>query len=200
MKNKKILEILIGSNNTGKVREIKDLLPKKIKVYTTKDFKLTSPKETGKTFLKNSLIKAKYFSKKTGKICIADDSGLEIDILNKEPGIYSARWGGKENNFGLAIKKVFKKLDLADKNWKEKKIKARFICAITIYGPKIKVKTAIGKIEGKISPFKKGSFGFGYDPIFIPNKKKITFGQMKPKNKYKIDHRSIAFKKIKKFL
>ena len=200
MKNKKILEILIGSNNTGKVREIKDLLPKKVKVYTTKDFRLTSPKETGKTFLKNSLIKAKYFSKKTGKICIADDSGLEIDILNKEPGIYSARWGGKKNNFDLAIKRVFKKLDLADKNWKEKKIKARFICAITIYGPKIKTKTAIGKIEGKISPFKKGSFGFGYDPIFIPNKKKITFGQMKPKNKYKIDHRSIAFKKIKKFL
>ncbi len=200
MKNKKILEILIGSNNTGKVREIKDLLPKKVKVYTTKDFRLTSPKETGKTFLKNSLIKAKYFSKKTGKICIADDSGLEIDILNKEPGIYSARWGGKKNNFDLAIKRVFKKLDLADKNWKEKKIKARFICAITIYGPKIKTKTAIGKIEGKISPLKKGSFGFGYDPIFIPNKKKITFGQMKPKNKHKIDHRSIAFKKIKKFL
>tara|TARA_B100000902_G_C27268607_1_gene895042 strand:- start:786 stop:1388 length:603 start_codon:yes stop_codon:yes gene_type:complete len=200
MKNKKISEILIGSNNSGKVREIKDLLPKKIKIYTTKDFNLSSPKETGKTFLKNSLIKAKYFSKKTGKICIADDSGLEIDILNKAPGIYSARWGGKKNNFNLAIKKVYKKLELIDKEWRKKKIKSRFVCAITIYGPKIKTKSAIGKVEGRISSIKKGSFGFGYDPIFIPDNYKITFGEMNPKNKYKIDHRSKAFKKIKKFL
>tara|TARA_B100000900_G_C20335022_1_gene615780 strand:- start:71 stop:673 length:603 start_codon:yes stop_codon:yes gene_type:complete len=200
MKNKIISEIFIGSNNSGKVREIRDLLPKKIKIYTTKDYKLQSPKETGKTFLKNSLIKAKYFSKKTGKICIADDSGLEIDILNKAPGIYSARWGGKKNNFNLAIKKVFKELDLVDKAWKNKKINARFVCAITIHGPKIKTIQTIGKVEGRISPFKKGLNGFGYDPIFIPNKKKITFGQMKRKDKYKIDHRYIAFKKIKKFL
>ena len=121
MKNKIISEIFIGSNNSGKVREIKDLLSKRIKIYTTKDYKLHSPKETGKTFLKNSLIKAKYFSKKTGKICIADDSGLEIDLLNKAPGIYSARWGGKKNNFSLAIKKVFKKLDLVDYGWRKKK-------------------------------------------------------------------------------
>ena len=98
MKNKKFVEILIGSNNKGKIREIRDLLPKKIRIYTTQHFKLKSPKETGKTFLKNSFIKAKYFSKKTGKICIADDSGLEIDILNKAPGIYSARWAGEKNN------------------------------------------------------------------------------------------------------
>ncbi len=200
MKNKIISEILIGSNNSGKVREIKDLLSKKIKIYTTKDYKLLSPKETGKTFLKNSLIKAKYFSKKTGKICIADDSGLEIDILNRAPGIYSARWGGKKNNFNLAIKKIFKKLDLVDKGWRTKKVNARFVCAITIYGPKIKTIQTIGKVEGRISPLKKGLNGFGYDPIFIPNKKKITFGQMKRKDKYKIDHRFNAFKKIKKFL
>ena len=114
MKNKKFVEILIGSNNKGKIREIRDLLPKKIRIYTTQHFKLKSPKETGKTFLKNSLIKAKYFSKKTRKVCIADDSGLEIDILNKAPGIYSARWAGKKNNFSLAIRKVYRKLDLAD--------------------------------------------------------------------------------------
>ena len=111
MKNKKFVEILIGSNNKGKIREIRDLLPKKIRIYTTQHFKLKSPKETGKTFLKNSLIKAKYFSKKTGKICIADDSGLEIDILNKAPGIYSARWAGEKNNFSLAIQKVYRKID-----------------------------------------------------------------------------------------
>ena len=200
MLKKKIYELLIGSNNKGKVREIKELLPKRIKIYSTNTYKIKTPRENGKTFLKNSLIKARYYSKKTGKICIADDSGLEIDILKKAPGIYSARWGGKKNNFNLAIKKVFKKLDEVDKNWKIKKIRARFICALTIYGPKIKTIQSTGKIEGKISNCKKGLNGFGYDPIFIPNGKKITFGQMKPYQKYNIDHRAKAFKKIKKFL
>ena len=200
MLKKKIYELFIGSNNKGKVREIKGLLPKRIKIYSTNTYKIKTPRENGKTFLKNSLIKARYYSKKTGKICIADDSGLEIDILKKAPGIYSARWGGKKNNFNLAIKKVFKKLDEVDKNWKIKKIRARFICALTIYGPKIKTIQSTGKIEGKISNCKKGLNGFGYDPIFIPNGKKITFGQMKPYQKYNIDHRAKAFKNIKKFL
>ena len=200
MLKKKIHELFIGSNNKGKVREIKELLPKRIKIYSTNTYKIKTPRENGKTFLKNSLIKARYYSKKTGKICIADDSGLEIDILKKAPGIYSARWGGKKNNFNLAIKKVFKKLDKVDKNWKIKKVRARFICVLTIYGPKIKTIQSTGKIEGKISNCKKGFNGFGYDPIFIPIGKKITFGQMKACQKYKIDHRAKAFKKIKKFL
>ncbi len=199
MKIKKIDEVLIGSNNKGKVREIKALLPKKVKIFTTRSFNLSSPKETGKTFLQNSLIKARYFSKKSKKICIADDSGLEIDLLNKAPGIYSARWGGRKNNFNLAIEKVYRKLNQKNKFWKKKKIKARFICAITIYGKNFKTFQSIGKVEGKISNFKKGKNGFGYDPIFIPNGKKITFGQMKPSLKFKIDHRSKAFKKIRKF-
>ena len=175
-------------------------MPKKVQILTPKHFNLKSPKETGTTFKENSFLKAKFFSEKTNKICLADDSGLEIDCLNKLPGIYSARWGGKKSNFNLAIKKVFRKLDRLDKNWRLKKIKARFVCAITIYGPKIKTIKSIGKIEGRISPWKVGSNGFGYDPIFIPNNKKITFGEMKPKEKYKIDHRFKAFKKIKKFL
>ena len=125
MKNKIISELLIGSNNKGKVKEIRDLLPKSIKIFTTNNFKLSSPRETGKTFLDNSLIKSRYFSKKTGKICIADDSGLEIDILQKAPGIHSARWGGKKKNFNLAIKKIYKKLDLIDKGWKKKKYQSQ---------------------------------------------------------------------------
>ena len=95
MYNKKIAKILVGTNNEGKLREIKDLLPKSIKVYSTKDLKIKSPIETGKSFLKNSLIKAKFFSKKSKMISLADDSGLEIDILDKAPGIYSSRWGVK---------------------------------------------------------------------------------------------------------
>ena len=108
--------------------------------------------------------------------------------------------GRKKKNFNLAIKKIYKKLDLIDKGWKKKNIKARFVCAITVYGPGIKTIKALGKIEGRISPKKKGLNGFGYDPIFIPKNKKKTFGEMKSSNKYRIDHRSIAFKKIKKFL
>ena len=92
----KIKEILIGTNNVGKYREICDLLPQEIKKYSPKKFKISSPKETGKTFEENSIIKAKYFSKKTNLICISDDSGLEIDALNGDPGIYSSRWSGKK--------------------------------------------------------------------------------------------------------
>ena len=199
MLNKKIKKILIGTNNAGKLKEIKDLLPKSTKIFSTKDFKLKSPKETGKSFLKNSLIKAKFFSKKTNLICLADDSGLEIDILNGKPGIFSARWGGAKNNFDKAISKVFRELYKKDKNWKLKKIKARFICALTIYWPNGKIVKSEGKIEGLISQQKKGKNGFGYDPIFIPLKNKLTFGQMSPIKKHKIDHRFKAFKKIKRF-
>ena len=110
MFKKKNREIIVGSNNKGKIKEIRDLLPKTYKIFTPKDYNLRSPKENGKTFDENSLLKAKYFSKKTRMICLADDSGLEIDILNKLPGIYSARWGGKKSNFNLAIRKVFNKL------------------------------------------------------------------------------------------
>ena len=200
MLNKKIKELIIGTNNKGKLKEIRDLLPKSIKTYSTKDFKIKSPRENGRTFLQNSFIKAKYFSKKSKKICLADDSGLSIDKLNGAPGIFSARWGGKNNDFNLAIKKVFRELDKKDKKWRSKKIKAKFICALTIYWPSGKKKQSTGKINGYISQQKKGKNGFGYDPIFIKSNSKLTFGEMNPQRKYKIDHRFEAFKKIKKFL
>ena len=119
---KKISQLLIGSNNKGKLKEIKALLPKRIKIYSTSDFNIKSPVENGKTFEDNSIIKSKYFSKKTNLPCLADDSGLEIDILDKAPGIYSARWGGKNSDFNKAIKRVYKELDKKDKNWKKKKL------------------------------------------------------------------------------
>ena len=200
MLKKKITKILVGTNNIGKLKEISDLLPKNLEIHSTSDFKIKSPVENGKTFEENSLIKARYFSKKSKMVCLSDDSGLEIDILEGAPGIYSARWGGKKGDFVKAMNKVFKELDKKNKNWKTKKIKARFICALTIYGPKQKTINSVGRIEGYISPLMKGKNGFGYDPIFIPKGKKITFGEMKAQQKYKIDHRFKAFKKIKKFL
>ena len=176
------------------------MLPKNIKIYSTFKFKIKSPVENGKTFEDNSIIKAKYFSKKTNLPCLADDSGLEIDILNKAPGIYSARWGGRDSDFNRAIKRVYRELDKKDSKWKTKKIKARFICALSICYLNKKFACVKGKIEGNISPVPKGKKGFGYDPIFIPNGKKYTFGQVSPDVKYKMDHRFKAFKKIKKFL
>ena len=200
MLKKKITTLLIGTNNKGKYKEIKDLLPKSIKIYSTSNFKLKSPIENGNTFKENSLLKAKYFSKKTNLICLADDSGLEIDYLNKNPGIFSARWGGSKGDFNKAIKKVFRELDKKDINWRKKKITARFVCVLSICYLNKTIASVKGKIEGTISSYPKGKNGFGYDPIFIPIKKKKTFGEMKPSRKYKIDHRSIAFKKIRKFL
>ena len=199
MLKKKIIKILIGTNNKGKLKEIKGLLPKNLEIYSTSDFKFKSPIENGKTFEENSLIKAKYFSKKSKMICLSDDSGLEIDVLEGSPGIYSARWSGKKKDFVKAMNRVFKELNKKNKNWKTKKIKARFVCALTIYGPNQKIINSLGKVEGHISHSIKGKNGFGYDPIFIPKGKKITFGEMKPLQKYKIDHRFKAFKKIKKF-
>ena len=192
--------MLIGTNNKGKYKEIKDLLPKYIKTHSTSEFKLKSPREDGLTFIENSIIKSKYFSKKTKLICLADDSGLEIDILNKSPGIFSARWGGKKGDFNRAINRVYKELSKKDKNWKLKKVKARFICALSICYLDKKIASVLGKVEGYISTKPKGQNGFGYDPIFIPKNKRKTFGEMSSLQKYKIDHRFIAFKKIKKFL
>jgi len=199
MLNKKIKKILIGSNNKGKLKEIRALIPKNVKVYSASRFKIKSPVENGKSFKENSLIKSKYFSKKLNLICLADDSGLEIDAINKRPGIYSARWAGKKSNFKKAIKKVYIELQKKDKNWKNKIIKARFVCALSISILDKKITCVVGKIEGKISHIPKGNYGFGYDPIFIPIKYKKTFGEMDPSKKYKIDHRFKAFKKIRKF-
>tara|TARA_B110000444_G_scaffold238904_1_gene252873 strand:+ start:29 stop:631 length:603 start_codon:yes stop_codon:yes gene_type:complete len=199
MLKKKIIKLLVGTNNKGKLEEIKGLLPKRLEIYSPSDFKIKSPIENGQTFEENSLIKAKYFSKKSKMPCLSDDSGLEVDLLNGNPGIFSARWAGKSGNFEKAMKRVFKELNNKDKNWRNKKIKARFICALTFYHPNKRIISSVGKIEGYISPFIRGKNGFGYDPIFIPKKKKITFGEMRPIKKYKIDHRYKAFKKIKKF-
>jgi XTP/dITP diphosphohydrolase len=197
---KKISKLLIGTNNKGKYKEITDLLPKYIKTHSTSEFKLKSPREDGLTFKENSIIKSKHFSKKTKLICLADDSGLEIDILDKRPGIYSARWGGKKGNFKKAINRVYNELSKKDKNWKNKKVKARFICSLSIFYLDKKIASVLGKVEGYISTKPKGKNGFGYDPIFIPKNKRKTFGEMSSLQKYKIDHRFAAFKKIRKFL
>jgi len=194
----KIKEILIGTNNEGKYKEICDLLPKRVKKYSLKEFNISSPEETGDSFKKNALIKASYFSKKTNLICLSDDSGLKIDLLNGFPGIYSSRWGGEKKNFDLAINRVFKEMEKVKKDWHFNN-KASFICCLTIFWPNKKSFSSEGIVNGKISKKKSGTNGFGYDPIFIPDGYKNTFGEMSPKLKMSIDHRYKAFLKLKKF-
>ena len=111
MKRNFFFNLLVGTNNPGKLREIMHLLPNRLRIYSPKKFKLKSPKENGKTFKENSLIKARFFSNKADMVCLADDSGIEIDLLNKNPGIFSSRWAGTKGNFDIAIKKVFKELN-----------------------------------------------------------------------------------------
>ena len=195
---KKITEIIIGTNNEGKYKEISALLPREIKKHSLNEFNISEPEENGTSFEENSFIKASYFSKKTNLICLSDDSGLEVDLLNGAPGIYSARWGGIKKDFNLAIKKVFEEMKNTEKNWINKN-KAKFICALTLFFPGGKNYSSKGIIKGKISATKKGNKGFGYDPIFIPEGFTQTFGEMDPKLKMSIDHRYKAYLKIKNF-
>ena len=185
----KIKEIIIGTNNQGKYKEIYDLLPGEIKKYSPKEFNILTPEETGKSFEENSYIKASYFSKKTNLICVSDDSGLEVDLLNGQPGIYSSRWSGEKNNFNLAIDKIFKKMNNLKKDWSNNNL-AKFVCCMTIYWPDGKNYTSKGVIKGKISNEKKGNNGFGSDPIFIPEGHSKTFSEMEPKLKiYKVSEK-----------
>ena len=187
---KNIKEILIGTNNQGKYKEICDLLPSRIKKYSVKEFNILSPKEfdilspkeIGKSYEENSFIKASYFSKKTNLICLSDDSGMAINLLKGKPGIYSSRWSGKKNNFSLAINRVFKEMKNIKKDWKNDNV-AKFICCMTLFWPNGRSYSSKGIIKGKISTKKRGKNVFGYDPIFIPEGYSQTFGEMESKLK-----------------
>ena len=188
----KIEKILIGTHNRGKFKEISDLLPEKVEKISPNEFNLKSPKEDGKTFLENSEIKANFFCQKTKLITLSDDSGLEIDCLGGEPGIFSSRWAEKFGNFDNAMTEILNKVKKSNKG-----TEAQFICSLTIQWPNGKKITEVGKIKGNISQ-KKGINGFGYDPIFVPKGYSKTFGEMDYKKKLSIDHRYIAYKKLEK--
>ena len=193
-------EIVIASHNDGKVEEIRGLLKKyKFKIFSLKKFSHIEPKENGKTFIENSVIKAVSALKITGLPSISDDSGLCIPALNNDPGIYSARWAGKGKNFDLASKKIEKKLFEKYRN-KQKLFKAFFCCALTIALPDGTIKSFEGKVFGTLQFPPKGKNGFGYDPIFIPKGYKKTFGEMKYSFKERISHRQKAFKKLDNFI
>ena len=185
-------KILIGTHNSGKFKEIAYLISKKHKKISPISLKIKSPKETGKSFISNSKLKANFFSKFVDYPVISDDSGLCIKALNNKPGIYSARLAKKCGGFSKAMKYILKRLE------KKKNREATFVCCLSYKYKNKKIISVEGKIKGKISHEILGKKGFGYDPIFIPNNKKITFGQMLKYKKIKMDHRFIAFKKLRK--
>ena len=185
-------KILIGTHNKGKFKEIAYLLPKKIKKISPVSLKIKSPKETGKSFKSNSKLKLKFFSKFVDYPVISDDSGLCIEALKNKPGIYSARLAKQHGGFFKAMKFILKKMK------KRKNRKAAFVCNLSYKTEQNKIINVQGRLTGKISEKILGKKGFGYDPIFIPKKQKITFGQMSKLKKIKMDHRFIAFKKLKK--
>jgi len=185
-------KILIGTHNKGKFKEISYLLSNKIKKVSPQKLKIKSPKETGKSFHANARLKANYFSKNSNLPVISDDSGLSIKALDGKPGIYSARWGKKYGSFSKAMNYILKKMKTKNNR------SATFVCSLSFKDYQKKIVTVTGKVKGSISYKIKGKKGFGYDPIFIPCSKSITFGEMLKSKKVKIDHRYIAFKKLKK--
>ena len=185
-------KILIGTHNKGKFKEIAYLISKKYKKVSPESLKIKSPKETGKSFISNAKLKVKFFSKFVNYPVISDDSGLCIKALKNYPGIYSARLAKKQGSFFKAMKLILKKM----KNIKNRK--AFFVCCLSYKNYQGKIISVQGNLKGEISTKILGKKGFGYDPIFIPEGKKITFGQMSKAKKIKIDHRFLAFKKLSK--
>lgn len=187
-------KILVASGNRGKINEITELLkPFNIEILSAKDFNLPEPEETGQTFIENAEIKAKYYGDATGIAALSDDSGLCIAALAGEPGIYSARWAGGGQNFGIAMQKIAEGIgNNTNKN-------AHFVCALSLYWPEDKhIESVEGMVHGAITFPPRGERGFGYDPIFIANGYTETFAEINPEEKHNISHRADAFRKLLK--
>jgi XTP/dITP diphosphohydrolase len=187
--------LVIASHNPGKVREIGDLLaPFGTDVIAASELGLAEPVEDGATFIANAEIKARAAAESSNLPALADDSGLVVPALGGEPGIHSARWAGPDKNFDMAMQAVWQKLDGADPA-------AYFVCALTLCWPATDSKathmeTFEGRIHGRLVWPGRGSNGFGYDPIFVPQGHEITFGEFDPADKHAISHRANAFRKL----
>lgn len=188
------MELIIASQNQNKLVEFKKILGDKINLFSLSDIGLNQEiPENEKTIKKNAMFKAKFVNIQTGKNVFADDTGLEIDSLNGEPGVYSARYSGVDRNSDKNIELVLRKL----KNKANRNSRFKTIISLILDGKSVNFE---GVVEGKITEEKRGSNGFGYDPIFQPNGYSSTFGEMSLKEKNKISHRSIAINKMVQYL
>lgn len=190
--------IVFATGNAGKMREIREILADMdMDIVSMKEMGIDIEiEENGDTFEENAVIKAKAVAKICGEIVLADDSGLEIDYLNKEPGIYSARYMGEETPYSVKNANLIKRLSGVP----DEERSARFVCAIAAAFPSGEVITAHGEIEGRIDYKEKGTNGFGYDPIFyIPSFGKTT-AELSESEKNSISHRGEALNRIKEEL
>lgn len=192
------MRIIFATGNQGKLREIDDILKDlSIPIVSMKDAGITSePDETGVTFEENAIIKAKHAAdvlKEKDAIYIADDSGLEVDALGGEPGVYSARYMGEDTPYTVKNKNIIDRLDGVEND----KRTARFVCAIAAVLPDGEVVTTRGTIEGKIGYEERGTNGFGYDPIFYLPDMSVSTAELSPDEKNRISHRGRALEAMK---
>jgi XTP/dITP diphosphohydrolase len=186
-------QLIVASHNQGKVREIKALLgPHGITPLSAADLGLPEPIETGATFIANAELKARAAADAGKHPALADDSGLWVDALGGDPGIYSARWAGPSKDFRIAMARVEK--ELLAKGATD--FTARFVCALSIAMPQGEIKSFEGEVHGKLTFPPRGLLGFGYDPIFIPDGWDQTFGEIDPQVKNDMSHRAKAFEKL----
>lgn len=185
--------IIAATHNPGKARELAALLDGRCEVLAAGELGIPEPDETESTFTGNALLKARLAADRGGKIALADDSGLSVAALGGQPGIYSARWAGPGKNFADAMKKVEERLEEAESD----DLAAWFTCALAVAWPDGPAVVVEGRIDGRLTFPPRGDKGFGYDPIFIPEGGKLTFGEMDPAEKDAISHRARAFAKLK---
>lgn len=188
--------LVIASHNAGKVREIAALLaPYGTEVVSAGDLGLPEPEETGETFIANAELKARAAATAAGLPALADDSGLSVDALDGQPGIYSARWAGFTRDFGVAMERLNR--ELVHRGAKEpEQRRAHFVCALSLCWPDGHCETFEGKVFGTILWPPRGKQGFGYDPVFQPDGEAITFGEMEPERKHAMSHRADAFRQL----
>ena len=188
-----ISRLVIATHNSGKVIEIAELLrPFQIDCVSAGELGLPEPEETATSFIGNAELKARAAALASGYHALADDSGLAVTALGGDPGIYSARWAGKNKDFALAMQLVEQKL----KDSGTSDYSAKFVCALSLSTPEGTCQSFLGEVFGKLKFPSQGNNGFGYDPIFIPNGYDLSFGQFAPKDKDAISHRAIAFRKL----
>jgi XTP/dITP diphosphohydrolase len=182
--------LVVASHNQGKVREIADLIaPFAIEAVPASALALAEPEETEPTFIGNALIKAHAAASAAGMAALSDDSGLCVDALDGEPGVLSARWAGPRKDFRDAMQKVHERL--RDSGAKDRT--AHFVCALAIAWPDGHAETFEGRVTGQLVWPPRGTLGFGYDPMFVPEGHSITFGEMRPAQKHGMSHRARAF-------
>lgn len=187
-------KLVIASHNEGKVREIEALLgPYGIQPVSAKSLDLPEPEETGTTFVANAELKALQAADLSGLPALADDSGLCVEALNGDPGIFSARWAGPGKDFGLAMKLVEDKLAATGP---EAVRDAHFVCALALAWPDGHVEWFEGRVDGLLVWPPRGEHGFGYDPMFVPDGHDRTFGEMPHDEKTPLTHRAAAFRQL----